>query len=144
MNRIGKFLTSGEINLKDYIRDDEGQATGEIKLDHASFSWSDEETNQTSQVNGKGMVNEAFESKEISGLKEIDLSIKPGKLVAVVGTVGSGKSSLIFALLGDMKKTAGTVKVKGSLAYIPQQAWIQNTTLKQNVLFTAAFDAEKY
>jgi ABC-type Mn2+/Zn2+ transport system ATPase subunit len=50
--------------------------------------------------------------------------------VAVVGNVGSGKSSLLSALLGEMKTTSGRVNTVGKIAYVPQQAWMQNCTLK--------------
>ncbi|KAM9744789.1 multidrug resistance-associated protein 1 isoform 1-T1 [Menidia menidia] len=68
-------------------------------------------------------------------LKRLNVCIPEGSLVAVVGHVGSGKSSLLSALLGEMDKIEGTVTVKGSMAYIPQQAWIQNSTLKDNIIF---------
>uniref|UniRef100_A0A8C2DR28 ABC-type glutathione-S-conjugate transporter n=1 Tax=Cyprinus carpio TaxID=7962 RepID=A0A8C2DR28_CYPCA len=62
-------------------------------------------------------------------------SMQRGSLVAVVGHVGSGKSSLLSAMLGEMEKKSGHVTVSGSVAYVPQQAWIQNATLKDNILF---------
>uniref|UniRef100_A0A4W3IKN0 Multidrug resistance-associated protein 1 n=1 Tax=Callorhinchus milii TaxID=7868 RepID=A0A4W3IKN0_CALMI len=65
----------------------------------------------------------------------INLAILEGSLVAVVGHVGCGKSSLISALLGEMEKQEGYVAVKGTVAYVSQQAWIQNTTLKDNIIF---------
>uniref|UniRef100_A0A4W5KSP6 ABC-type glutathione-S-conjugate transporter n=1 Tax=Hucho hucho TaxID=62062 RepID=A0A4W5KSP6_9TELE len=65
----------------------------------------------------------------------VSLEIKPGKLVAVVGVVGSGKSSLISAMLGEMHSAKGFVNVQGSVALVPQQAWIQNATLRDNILF---------
>ncbi|XP_043945091.1 multidrug resistance-associated protein 1-like [Protopterus annectens] len=68
-------------------------------------------------------------------LKRINLAIPKGSLVAVIGHVGSGKSSLLSALLGEMEKLEGHVDIKGSLAYAPQQAWIQNTTFKDNITF---------
>uniref|UniRef100_A0A671NGU8 Multidrug resistance-associated protein 1 n=1 Tax=Sinocyclocheilus anshuiensis TaxID=1608454 RepID=A0A671NGU8_9TELE len=68
-------------------------------------------------------------------LFRINVRIPEGALVAVVGHVGSGKSSLLSALLGEMQKQEGSVSIKGSVAYVPQQAWIQNTTLKDNILF---------
>uniref|UniRef100_A0A4W3HUW2 Multidrug resistance-associated protein 1 n=1 Tax=Callorhinchus milii TaxID=7868 RepID=A0A4W3HUW2_CALMI len=68
-------------------------------------------------------------------LKDINLAILEGSLVAVVGHVGCGKSSLISALLGEMEKQEGYVAVKGTVAYVSQQAWIQNTTLKDNIIF---------
>uniref|UniRef100_A0A8C2H8V0 Multidrug resistance-associated protein 1 n=1 Tax=Cyprinus carpio TaxID=7962 RepID=A0A8C2H8V0_CYPCA len=68
-------------------------------------------------------------------LFRINVCIPEGALVAVVGHVGSGKSSLLSALLGEMQKQEGYVSIKGSVAYVPQQAWIQNATLKDNILF---------
>uniref|UniRef100_A0A7N8WY80 Multidrug resistance-associated protein 1 n=1 Tax=Mastacembelus armatus TaxID=205130 RepID=A0A7N8WY80_9TELE len=65
----------------------------------------------------------------------LNVCIPEGCLVAVVGHVGSGKSSLLSALLGEMDKLEGTVNVKGSVAYVPQQAWIQNSSLKGNIIF---------
>uniref|UniRef100_A0A8C8M626 Uncharacterized protein n=1 Tax=Oncorhynchus tshawytscha TaxID=74940 RepID=A0A8C8M626_ONCTS len=65
----------------------------------------------------------------------VSLEIKPGKLVAVVGVVGSGKSSLISAMLGEMHSSKGFINVQGSVAFVPQQAWIQNATLRDNILF---------
>ncbi|XP_030626406.1 canalicular multispecific organic anion transporter 1 isoform X1 [Chanos chanos] len=77
-------------------------------------------------------------------LQNISLDINPGRLVAVVGAVGSGKSSLISALLGEMYNVKGHTNIKGSLAYVPQQAWIQNATLKDNILFGSELDEKKY
>uniref|UniRef100_A0AAQ4RKA6 Multidrug resistance-associated protein 1 n=1 Tax=Gasterosteus aculeatus aculeatus TaxID=481459 RepID=A0AAQ4RKA6_GASAC len=68
-------------------------------------------------------------------LKRLNVCIPEGSLVAVVGHVGSGKSSLLSALLGEMDKLEGSVAVKGSVAYVPQQAWIQNATLRENIMF---------
>uniref|UniRef100_A0A672I8F6 ATP-binding cassette, sub-family C (CFTR/MRP), member 2 n=1 Tax=Salarias fasciatus TaxID=181472 RepID=A0A672I8F6_SALFA len=78
-------------------------------------------------------------------LKNVSLEIKPGQLVAVVGAVGSGKSSLISALLGEMHKSdSSRASVQGSIAYVPQQAWIQNATLKDNVLFGSPNDERRF
>ncbi|NXR26113.1 MRP3 protein, partial [Cinclus mexicanus] len=77
-------------------------------------------------------------------LKDINILVPTGSLVAIVGHVGCGKSSLVSALLGEMEKLEGEVAVKGSVAYVPQQAWIQNATLKDNILFGQALNEEKY
>lgn len=74
----------------------------------------------------------------------LDIQVPKGALVAVVGPVGCGKSSLLSALLGDMEKLEGKVYMKGSVAYVPQQAWIQNCTLQENVLFGQALDPKRY
>uniref|UniRef100_A0A8C5BAT0 ATP-binding cassette, sub-family C (CFTR/MRP), member 3 n=1 Tax=Gadus morhua TaxID=8049 RepID=A0A8C5BAT0_GADMO len=74
----------------------------------------------------------------------INMLVPQGSLVAVVGQVGCGKSSLISALLGEMEKIEGDVAVRGSVAYVPQQAWIQNATLRDNILFGKPFAEQKY
>lgn len=58
--------------------------------------------------------------------------------------VGSGKSSLISALLGDMEKLAGRVALPLNVAYVPQQAWILNATLRDNILFAQPYDPRRY
>ncbi|XP_076439591.1 multidrug resistance-associated protein 1-like [Babylonia areolata] len=77
-------------------------------------------------------------------IKNLNLEVLEGSLVAVVGAVGAGKSSLLAALLGEMDKKSGSVSVKGSVAYVAQQAWIQNDTLQNNMLFNSDFNQEKY
>ncbi|XP_029962097.1 LOW QUALITY PROTEIN: canalicular multispecific organic anion transporter 1-like [Salarias fasciatus] len=77
-------------------------------------------------------------------LKNVSLEIKPGQLVAVVGAVGSGKSSLISALLGEMHSTKGFINIQGSITYVPQQAWTQNATLRDNVLFGSPNDERRF
>ncbi|XP_047399638.1 ATP-binding cassette sub-family C member 3 [Sciurus carolinensis] len=77
-------------------------------------------------------------------LHSLNIQILKGALVAVVGPVGCGKSSLVSALLGEMEKLEGKVSVKGSVAYVPQQAWIQNCTLQENVLFGQTMDPKRY
>uniref|UniRef100_A0A8B9NIX5 Uncharacterized protein n=1 Tax=Accipiter nisus TaxID=211598 RepID=A0A8B9NIX5_9AVES len=79
-----------------------------------------------------------------SCLCSVTLDIAPGSLVAVVGAVGSGKSSLVSAMLGEMENIKGHVNIQGSLAYVPQQAWIQNATLKDNILFGSELDETRY
>ncbi|XP_047481887.1 multidrug resistance-associated protein 1-like isoform X2 [Penaeus chinensis] len=77
-------------------------------------------------------------------LEDINLEIGHEKLVAVVGSVGAGKSSLISALLGEMKKVEGKVVVNGRMAYVSQQAWLQNATLRENIVWGQPFDETRY
>lgn len=58
--------------------------------------------------------------------------------------VGSGKTSILSALLGEMNKIEGRVCVSGKIAYVPQTAWIMNTTLKENILFGQDFNKQFY
>jgi ATP-binding cassette subfamily C (CFTR/MRP) protein 1 len=64
--------------------------------------------------------------------------------VAVVGTVGSGKSSLLSALLGEMIRSEGEANVRGKVAYVPQQAWMRNESLKNNILFGKKLKQDVY
>ena len=98
------------------------------------------------EENSKMINGDAEETKEKETFKlnNIDVKIKQGSLCAVVGTVGSGKSSFLSALLGEMEKMTGTVEVQGKVAYVSQQAWIQNATLKSNIIFSSGLDDDKY
>ena len=77
-------------------------------------------------------------------LSDVSCKVRKGSLVAVVGMVGSGKSSLLSAILGNMRRCSGTVCVEGSVAYVPQQAWIQNLTVKDNILFGSEYEDDFY
>ncbi|XP_045395742.1 ATP-binding cassette sub-family C member 5 isoform X2 [Lemur catta] len=77
-------------------------------------------------------------------LYSIDLEIEEGKLVGICGSVGSGKTSLISAILGQMTLLEGSIAISGTFAYVAQQAWILNATLRDNILFGKEFDEERY
>ncbi|KAK3834478.1 MAG: multidrug resistance-associated protein 3 [Linnemannia gamsii] len=77
-------------------------------------------------------------------LTNINLAIARGDLTAVVGRVGQGKTSLLNAIIGDMYKRQGSVRVYGRMAYVAQQAWIVNATLRDNILFGNDFDQARY
>ncbi|KAK0626574.1 hypothetical protein B0T14DRAFT_109157 [Immersiella caudata] len=84
--------------------------------------------------------------EELEPFKLEDLTFEVGRneLVAVIGTVGSGKTSLLAALAGDMRKTEGEVILGASRAFCPQYAWIQNTTVRENILFGKEMDNQWY
>lgn len=77
-------------------------------------------------------------------LKNVNLEVQAGGFVVVHGPVGSGKSSLCSALLGDMTKTLGRVYVGGSVDYCAQQPWIQHATVRDNILFGLPYAHKKY
>ncbi|KAF9933078.1 Multidrug resistance-associated protein 1 [Linnemannia zychae] len=77
-------------------------------------------------------------------LTNINLTIAKGSLTAIVGRVGQGKTSLLSALIGEMYKRQGSVRIRGRIAYAAQQAWIVNMTLRDNITFGLEFDQEKY
>ncbi|KAG2375146.1 hypothetical protein C9374_010150 [Naegleria lovaniensis] len=88
--------------------------------------------------------NNDMTQKTNFSLSNINLKVKKGDLVLIVGSVGHGKSSLLSALTGEMFREEGAVKISGSVAYVPQQAWIQNATVKDNILFGNALNDERY
>eukprot|EP00056_Hartaetosiga_gracilis_P007440 m.108366 g.108366 ORF g.108366 m.108366 type:complete len:1405 (-) comp12705_c0_seq1:157-4371(-) len=77
-------------------------------------------------------------------LHNVNLTLEKGQLVGVCGSVGSGKSSLLSTLLGQTKVNEGSACVRGSIAYVSQQAWIQSDTLKNNILFGNKMDRSRY
>lgn len=80
-------------------------------------------------------------------LKRVDLECRPGELVAVVGGVGSGKSSVLASILGEVQRVSGSLHVAGSLAYHSQIPFIMNATVRDNILFghvDEPFDADRY
>lgn len=77
-------------------------------------------------------------------LQTIDFTLEKGKIIGVCGSVGSGKSSFISSILGRMNLVSGRIGVSGSLAYVSQQAWIMNATVKDNILFGQLYDETRY
>ncbi|CAM9715193.1 unnamed protein product, partial [Hapterophycus canaliculatus] len=77
-------------------------------------------------------------------LSNVTLEVKPGELVCVYGPTGCGKSSLLLSLLGEVRRVEGTVEINGTVAYAAQRAWIQNATLRDNILFGTPYDPERY
>lgn len=77
-------------------------------------------------------------------LHGVDFSVGRNELIAVIGGVGSGKSSLLAALAGDMRRTNGSITMGATRAFCPQYAWIQNTSVKENILFSKDYDRRWY
>ena len=77
-------------------------------------------------------------------LSDIDVEVEKGKLCVVIGMVGSGKSSLLNAILGEISLLQGTTKVKGGISYASQEAWVFGASVRQNILFGQEFDRHRY
>jgi ATP-binding cassette subfamily C (CFTR/MRP) protein 1 len=84
------------------------------------------------------------EDEQPFAIKGMDIAIGRNELVAVIGSVGSGKSSLLAALAGDMRKTQGEITIGASRAFCPQYAWIQNATVRENIVFGKDFKDDWY
>ncbi|XP_053903187.1 multidrug resistance-associated protein 1-like [Malaclemys terrapin pileata] len=121
LGRLEDFLYSEDLDPQDIVTNYSGNhAVGFIG---ASFRW---------EKTGPSILN------------NLNMTILEGSLVAVVGQVGSGKSSLLSAILGEMNKFEGIVQRKGSVAYVSQQAWIQNSILQENILFGSGLNRPYY
>ena len=120
LKRINGYMNSEELSSDTVGKDT--NVPEPVKAQNASFTW--DSTRDT--------------------LQDINMSVQAGSLVAVVGSVGSGKSSLLSALLGEMTRTSGSVNVHGTTAYVPQQAWIQNSTLEGNITFGKRYNRALY
>lgn len=83
-------------------------------------------------------------TEDLETLKGIDFEVKAGELLAVVGPVGSGKSSLLMAILGELPLKNGTIQNKGKVVYASQEPWIFNGTIKFNITFGHEFNQQRY
>ncbi|XP_066582134.1 probable multidrug resistance-associated protein lethal(2)03659 isoform X2 [Prorops nasuta] len=77
-------------------------------------------------------------------LESINLEIGKGKLYAVIGMVGAGKSSLLSAILGELSLMEGSIKVNGRLSYAGQESWVFGASVRQNILFGQAYEHHRY
>ncbi|XP_042459531.1 ABC transporter C family member 2-like [Zingiber officinale] len=92
--------------------------------------------------------NFSWDSKaETPTLSNVNLDIPVGSLIAIVGSTGEGKTSLISAMLGELQPVAGSdtsVTIRGTVAYVPQISWIFNATVRDNILFGSPFQLSRY
>ncbi|KAH7122780.1 ATP-dependent bile acid permease-like protein [Dendryphion nanum] len=150
VDRIEEYLNEPETEkytqLISQKRDENGQPV--IGFEGGNFSWGSKDLTDKAAV-------DAFK------LMDLDLKFKVGELNVVVGPTGSGKTSLLMALLGEMTKLKGDIYLPGagsredlhenretglteSVAYCAQQAWLVNGTIKDNITFASDWDAKRY
>ncbi|XP_049801233.1 probable multidrug resistance-associated protein lethal(2)03659 isoform X2 [Schistocerca nitens] len=89
-------------------------------------------------------VTAKWESSAEDTLKNVTLKVVPGKLFAIIGPVGSGKSSLLQTILGELPATSGTLAISGKVSYASQEPWLFAATIRQNILFGEPYDRERY
>lgn len=83
-------------------------------------------------------------NRSLETLVDINMQVKRGSLVAVVGPVGCGKSSLLNCMIGELLYQSGRIHVNGNIAYCDQKVWIMNATVKDNILFGRDFDETRF
>ncbi|KAG2525914.1 hypothetical protein JM16_004152, partial [Phytophthora kernoviae] len=124
LDRMADYLILHEVDPSNITRDDPSMPEGvAIKVEDGTFAW---------------------KANAAAVLTKVNMEVKKGDLVVVHGSVGAGKSSLCSALLGEMEKMDGKVCVNGKVAYYAQQPWIQNMTIRENILFGHSFEDDKY
>ncbi|WOL09935.1 ABC transporter C family member 5-like isoform X1 [Canna indica] len=130
-------------------------AQTKVSLDRISgFLQEEELQDDATIVVPRSLTNNAIEIKdgefcwdpisETPTLFDIQLKVEKGMRVAVCGIVGSGKSSFLSCILGEIPKTSGEVRISGSAAYVPQSAWIQSGNIEDNILFGSPMDKPRY
>ncbi|KAK8956017.1 ABC transporter C family member 3 [Platanthera guangdongensis] len=124
LDRLSSFLCLEELQKDVVEKLPRGSSDVAIELINGTFSWD--------------------LSLEPPTLRDLNFKVLQGMRVAVCGTVGSGKSSLLACILGEVPKIAGTIKLCGSTAYVAQSPWIQSGNIQENILFGKVMDIEKY
>ncbi|KAF9215156.1 Multidrug resistance-associated protein 1 [Podila verticillata] len=148
--RLQEFLLREELDESSAIRFNslpKDPREPVILIKDANFSWHSPTEDTTSESEHQGLLSgqdDHFSTRDEATLQSINLQVRNGTLTAIVGRVGQGKSSLFSALLGEMYKLQGKIQISGRLAYVPQQAWIVNASLRDNILFGNAFDESRY
>ncbi|KAE8784372.1 ABC transporter C family member 9 [Hordeum vulgare] len=123
-DRVAQYLQEEELKCDAITEVPRSDTDYDVEIDHGAFSWELENTSPT--------------------ITDVNLKVKRGVKVAICGMVGSGKSSLLSCILGEMPRLAGAVRVSGSRAYVPQTAWILSGNIRDNILFGNPYDKEKY
>ncbi|KAF9376144.1 hypothetical protein BGX21_003578, partial [Mortierella sp. AD011] len=161
VKRIQKFLLLEEIDttvVRRYSRQPQFSIPGKdtkkpsaIDVENGTFMWEKpvDPTVESSDASLDGERQPLLATVKVQPVKptlsNITLHIPDGNLTAIVGRIGQGKSSLLSTIMGEMyKNPEGTVTVYGDIAYVPQQAWIINATVRDNILFGKPFDQIKY
>ena len=126
VGRITSYLTAEELQSDAVIREEAVEETGEesVRVRDATFTWN--------------------KNEERRALQDINFSANKGELTCIVGRVGSGKSSLLQAMLGDLWKIKGEVVTRGDIAYVPQSAWVMNASVRENIVFGHRWDPQFY
>ncbi|KAJ3254065.1 Multidrug resistance-associated protein 1 [Boothiomyces macroporosus] len=147
--RIGEFLIAEEYEPKDSkLSETVDLSKPAIVLNNVTWRW--EDANKEREKESKKKDDEKKDSDEASTtsseafhMKEINLEIKRGKLIGVVGSIGSGKSSLFSGLIGESVHIGGEYSINGKIAYCAQIPWILTGSIEKNILLNLPLNQSK-
>ncbi|XP_070538463.1 ATP-binding cassette sub-family C member 5-like isoform X2 [Ptychodera flava] len=150
--RMQVFLQTTEPRSYELKPDDDDVA---IDITMATFAWdkTDQNVDKTPKLDEEetlsakvdlGDGDDCSSKTTFKVLYDISFTLNKGQIIGVCGSVGSGKSSLLSAILAQMRLTSGEVKIDGTMAYVSQQAWIFNDTLRENILFGERYEQDRY
>ncbi|KAI5288946.1 hypothetical protein KEM52_000971 [Ascosphaera acerosa] len=161
IGRVDKFLAEAETEKYLQLNPEDISRPPRLALDHATLEWHSP-GNAPKSTSGPGQTSPDAAPHEVFRLIDLDVEFQIGALNAVVGPTGSGKSSLLMALLGEMKLLSGAVHLPGSgldrpslrrdpvtgladsVAYCAQEAWLVNATIRDNITFATDWDEARY
>ncbi|XP_070538074.1 ATP-binding cassette sub-family C member 5-like [Ptychodera flava] len=123
-----------------------------IEIKNATFAWEkqeeildDEELLQRQRDEKKfGIKEKTLDEMYDMVLHDINFELPKGGLIGVCGGVGSGKTSLVSAIINQLECISGSLAIDGKFALATQQAWILNGTVKNNILFDTPYDKKRY
>ncbi|XP_014296337.1 probable multidrug resistance-associated protein lethal(2)03659 [Microplitis demolitor] len=154
IKRLQNFLLYDEIETSNNDNVDNDQKKNKKNSQKNNISSNDkdkkEDTDESLENLNEGSITldnvyaKWLDSDHEDTLKGINIHIKPGQLVAVVGQVGSGKTSLLNAILKELPAHTGSIDVGGKIAYASQEPWLFAGSVRQNILFGRPWDARKY
>ncbi|QKX61086.1 uncharacterized protein TRUGW13939_08232 [Talaromyces rugulosus] len=126
VNRLTDYFTADELQSDAVLFQEAATHNGDesIRIRDASFTWN------------------KYQAGNV--LENINLSARKGELTCILGRVGAGKSSLLQSILGDLWKEHGEVVVRGRIAYVAQQPWVMNASVRENIVFGHRWDPQFY
>uniref|UniRef100_A0A4W5R1D5 Cystic fibrosis transmembrane conductance regulator n=1 Tax=Hucho hucho TaxID=62062 RepID=A0A4W5R1D5_9TELE len=148
VTKIEEYLCKEEYKVLEY-----NLTTTEIELVNVTASWDEgigelfEKINQENKANGhpNGDAGLFFTNLYVTPvLKNISLYLEKGKMLAVAGSTGSGKSSLLMMILGELVPSEGKIRHSGRISFSPQTSWIMPGTIRDNILFGLTYDEFRY
>uniref|UniRef100_A0A4W5PQ82 Cystic fibrosis transmembrane conductance regulator n=1 Tax=Hucho hucho TaxID=62062 RepID=A0A4W5PQ82_9TELE len=148
VTKIEEYLCKEEYKVLEY-----NLTTTEVELVNVTASWDEgigelfEKINQENKSNShpNGDVGLFFTNLYVTPvLKNISLYLEKGQMLAVAGSTGSGKSSLLMMILGELVPSEGKIKHSGRISFSPQTSWIMPGTIRDNILFGLTYDEFRY